>query len=188
MSAFPKERVRPGGRSARVQESVHRAVHELLAECGRAELTVPMIAARAGVTPSTIYRRWGELADLLADVAVARLRPDGEPVSTGALRGDLLRWLEQFVDEMASEPGRAMVRDVLASSAGLLNPCCTYTDEQVGRIVARAEARGQPAPPVQAVMDQVIAPIMYRIVFRGEAPEEDYVRKLVDTCLARVGG
>ena len=71
-----KESVRPGGRSARVQESIHQAVHGLLEEQDRASLTVPQIAARAGVTPSTIYRRCGDLAALLADVAFARMRPE----------------------------------------------------------------------------------------------------------------
>src|ERR1700754_3414092 len=87
---------RPGGRSARVQAAVHQATTELLAEHGRAALTVPLIAARAGVTPSTIYRRWGELADLLADVAVEHLRPDGDPADTGSVAGDLAAWVEQY--------------------------------------------------------------------------------------------
>ncbi len=82
-----KEGLRPGGRSARVQESIHSAVRDLLQEQDRATLTVPQIAARAGVTPSTIYRRWGDLPALLADVAIARLRPDSEPANTGSLRG-----------------------------------------------------------------------------------------------------
>ena len=67
---------RPGGRSARVQQSVHQAVRDLEAELGREALTVPAIAARAGVTPSTVYRRWGDLRELLSDVAVERLRPE----------------------------------------------------------------------------------------------------------------
>ncbi len=73
-----KENIRPGGRSARVQASVHAAVRDLLVEMSRAEITVPLIAARAGVTPSTIYRRWGDLQELLADVAWSALRPDME--------------------------------------------------------------------------------------------------------------
>ncbi|TCQ96718.1 TetR family transcriptional regulator [Neorhizobium sp. JUb45] len=58
----------------RIQTVVHGAVQELLTAMDRAEVTVPMIAEKAGVTPSTIHRRWGDLADLLADVAVARMR------------------------------------------------------------------------------------------------------------------
>lgn len=43
----PKPMTRPGGRSARVQESVHAAVRELVGERGREALTVPLVAARA---------------------------------------------------------------------------------------------------------------------------------------------
>ena len=52
---------RPGGRSARVQATVHQAVQLLLARMPREALTFPLIAAEAGVTPSTLYRRWGDL-------------------------------------------------------------------------------------------------------------------------------
>ncbi|MGV9270964.1 helix-turn-helix domain-containing protein, partial [Kitasatospora sp. NPDC003701] len=89
---------RPGGRSARVQQSVHRAVRELEAELGRDALTVPLIAARAGVTPSTVYRRWGDLRELLSDVAVERLRPDAPPADLGSLRADLAAWAVQFAE------------------------------------------------------------------------------------------
>lgn len=99
-----KPMTRPGGRSARVQESVHTAVRELEAESGRASLTVPLIAARAGVTPSTIYRRWGDLHELLSDVAVQRLRPEAPPEDRGNFKADLTTWAEQFLDEMSSPP------------------------------------------------------------------------------------
>ena len=100
-----KEGLRPGGRSARVQESIHSAVRSLLQEQERSTVTVPQIAARAGVTPSTIYRRWGDLAALLADVALARMRPDSEPAETAACAAPS-RMGEQYLDEMSSEPGR----------------------------------------------------------------------------------
>ena len=139
-----KENIRPGGRSARVQASIHAAVKQLLAEAGREALTIPLIAARAGVTPSTIYRRWGDLANLLADVAVERLRPDGDPGETGALRSDLEGWLEQYVDEMSSGPGRAMTR-MLASGelAGAGSECAAFTRGQLAVICDRARARGE---------------------------------------------
>ena len=97
-----KEGLRPGGRSARVQESIHSAVRELLEEQERATLTVPQIAARAGVTPSTIYRRWGDLSALLADVALARMRPDNRAGQHRQPAGDVLAWAEQYLDEMSS--------------------------------------------------------------------------------------
>ncbi|WP_244665061.1 TetR/AcrR family transcriptional regulator [Candidatus Symbiopectobacterium sp. 'North America'] len=93
--------VRLGGRSARVQAAIHQAVRELEQEMGRQALTIPAIATRAGVTPSTLYRRWGDLPQLLADVAVEKLRPDAEPQDTGSFTGDLEIWLNTYIEEMA---------------------------------------------------------------------------------------
>ncbi|TGD98301.1 TetR/AcrR family transcriptional regulator [Methylobacterium nonmethylotrophicum] len=177
---------RPGGRSARVQASVHRAARALLARMDRAEVTIPLIAQEAGVTPSTIYRRWGELNELLADVAVERLRPDMVPVETGSGRGDLLAWAEQYAEEMSSGLGREMIRDVLAAE-GADGPrrCCGYARQQIDLIAGRAEARGEAFPDIDKVLDRVIAPILFRILF-DEALATEQVAGLVDCAFAAV--
>ncbi|MFE2721679.1 TetR/AcrR family transcriptional regulator [Kitasatospora sp. NPDC059327] len=184
-----KQMVRPGGRSARVQESVHTAVRELLAEVGRDALTVPMVAQRAGVTPSTVYRRWGDLQELLSDVAVERLRPDAEPEEHGDLRSDLTAWAEQFLDEMASPSGRAYVRDALLGDpdGGNAGRCSAYAAEQVEVVLARAGAREEGVPDVETTMDRVVAPLMYRILFRPAGLDAGYARGLVADLLGANG-
>jgi AcrR family transcriptional regulator len=179
-----KETLRPGGRSARVQQSVHQAVQALLAERERDDVTVPMIAAEAGVTPSTIYRRWGDLPTLLADVAVERLRPDGDPLDTGSLRGDLLAWGEQYREEMASSPGQAMIRDLLGSGEND-SPCqCyAYTSSIIQIMLDRAIARGEPAPSACLVMDRFVAPVIYRLLFTTELVTEEHAKALILSCL-----
>lgn len=176
---------RPGGRSARVQEAVHAAVRELAAEVGRDALTVPQIAARAEVTPSTVYRRWGDLQALLSDVAVERLRPETPPQDLGDLAGDLRAWAEQFLDEMASPAGRAYIRDALLGDADGANAgqCSAYAAEQIDVIRARAAARGQSAPDTETVLDHVVAPMMYRILFRPGGLDAAYARRLVNGVL-----
>ncbi|MET7243896.1 TetR/AcrR family transcriptional regulator [Methylobacterium sp. EM32] len=175
---------RPGGRSARVQASVHRAARDLLARMDRAEVTIPLIAAEAGVTPSTIYRRWGELNELLADVAVERLRPDMVPVETGSGRGDLLAWAEQYAEEMSSRLGREMIRDVLAAEGGAgPRRCCGYVRQQIAAIAERAAARGEVFPHIDTVLDRVVAPIVYRILF-DEALGAERVGGLVETAFS----
>ncbi|SAL19032.1 TetR family transcriptional regulator [Caballeronia udeis] len=162
-----REGLRPGGRSARVQESVHHAVRTLLDEMPREELTVPQVAARAGVTPSTIYRRWGDLPTLLADVALQRFHPDNGPADTGTLRSDLETWAQGYQEEMSSAPGRAMTRDVLASNdpRSPACQCAAITRSQIQMILDRAAERGETPPDVHAVMDQVVAPLIYRLLF-----------------------
>ncbi|MEV7360239.1 MULTISPECIES: TetR/AcrR family transcriptional regulator [unclassified Kitasatospora] len=184
-----KQMVRPGGRSARVQASVHTAVRELLAEVGRDALTVPLVAQRAGVTPSTVYRRWGDLQELLSDVAVERLRPDTAPEDLGDLRSDLTAWAEQFLDEMASPSGRAYIRDALLGDpdGGNAGQCSDYAAEQVGAVLSRAGGRGEDTPGVEAVMDGVVAPLMYRILFRPAGLDPAYARRLVAELLDPYG-
>jgi AcrR family transcriptional regulator len=182
---------RPGGRSARVQAAVHQATIELMAAHGRAALTVPLIAARAGVTPSTIYRRWGELADLLADVAVERMRPDADPADTGSVAGDLQAWVEQYRDEMSSELGLGLLLDVLAAKGGAVQEgklpvpcqCAAFTAAQIGTIVARGVERGQAVPEVDAVMDTVVSSIVYRALFGPPPMTPDQARALVTACM-----
>jgi AcrR family transcriptional regulator len=97
---------RPGGRSARVRAAVHRAVEELLAQDGGEPLTIPHIAARAGVHATTIYRRWGSLAELLSAVATSRFSGDIVVPDTGSLRGDLERWVGDVATDLADPDGR----------------------------------------------------------------------------------
>ncbi|MGW5869116.1 TetR/AcrR family transcriptional regulator [Streptomyces sp. NPDC055239] len=184
----PKPMTRPGGRSARVQESVHAAVRELVAEAGRDALTVPMVAARAGVTPSTVYRRWGDLQELLSDVAVERLRPETDPADLGSLRADLDAWAEQFLDEMASPSGRAYIRDALLGDPEGTNAgqCSAYAAEQIDVVLDRAARRGEPVPDTELMIDDVVAPIMYRILFRPGRLDAAYARELVAHALDRI--
>ncbi|AEW99659.1 TetR/AcrR family transcriptional regulator [Streptantibioticus cattleyicolor] len=184
-----KQMVRPGGRSARVQASVHTAVRELLSEAGRDALTVPLVAQRAGVTPSTIYRRWGDLQELLSDVAVERLRPDTAPDDHGDLFRDLTAWAEQFLDEMASPSGRAYIRDALLGDpdGGNAGQCSAYAAEQIDTILTRAAGRDEDTPRTETVVDRVVAPLMYRILFRPAGLDTAYAHRLVAELLDPCG-
>ncbi|BDL37498.1 TetR/AcrR family transcriptional regulator [Methylorubrum sp. GM97] len=71
------------------------AALELLGENGYHGLTMTDVAARAGVSKATLYRRWTAKADLVAD-AVATLSPMATPRYPGtSLRDDLLALMEQ---------------------------------------------------------------------------------------------
>jgi AcrR family transcriptional regulator len=175
-----RERIRVGGRSARIQSAVHEAVRRLSAATDRAELTVPQIATEAGVTPSTIYRRWGDLPALLADVAVQRLRPIADPEDTGAVASDLRAFIEQFMEEMSSPVGRALIRDVF-SPPGETYPiqCCGFTREHLATIVSRAKARGEMPFDIDEVIDHVVAPIIYHILYGDRELTLDYCHSLL---------
>ncbi|MFC7516698.1 TetR/AcrR family transcriptional regulator [Herbaspirillum sp. GCM10030257] len=71
------------------------ATLELLGEKGYHGLTMTDVAARAGVSKATLYRRWTAKADVVAD-AVATLNPMDPPRYPGtSLRDDLLALMVQ---------------------------------------------------------------------------------------------
>lgn len=171
---------RPGGRSARIQYAVHQAVAELQRELSRDELTLPRIAERAGVTPSTLYRRWGNLTELLADVELERMRGDDPPADTGTLPGDLLAWCEQYYDEMTSQPGQCMLRDVVASSDNERRRCCfRLTREQMEVLIQRARQRGEAAPTVELLMERLIAPLVYYLLYDFERIDKKRMQRWI---------
>ncbi|WP_432544366.1 TetR/AcrR family transcriptional regulator [Kineococcus sp. SYSU DK002] len=179
---------RPGGRSAKVTAAVHRAVEELLAQGD--PVTIPQVAARAGVNATSVYRRWGDVAALLADTALVRFGTSGDVPDTGTLRGDLRAWGAALVEQAARPTELALLRAAVA--AGPADPgapdgaesacsaCLTGRSAQAEALLAAAEARGEDVPTATRVLDQLVAPVYFRALFGLPAPAVDL---LVDRLL-----
>jgi len=174
--------IRPGGRSERIQKAVHSAVKALRAEDDKAELTAPMIAERAHVTPSTIYRRWKTMAELLADVASDHFRPDAELVDSGSLRGELAIWLERFADDISTGVGLGLVQERVANVA-LARRAAEYACANLEILVKRATVRGEPGLDPDRLMDILVAPVIYRLIFASQRIEKSYQLELVDLAM-----
>jgi AcrR family transcriptional regulator len=178
---------RPGGRSAKVTAAVHRAVVDLLAEGGT--LTIPQVATRAGVNPTSVYRRWGCVQDLLADTALVRFGTTAEVPDTGSLRGDLHAWATALVAEAARPEELALLRAAVAAGPtdsgapegfeSACAACLTGRSEQVEAILAVARARGEDVPSPTRVLDHLVAPIYFRALFGLPAPSVDVLVELL---------
>jgi AcrR family transcriptional regulator len=55
------------------------------------------IAARSGVHPTTLYRRWRTVESILLDLAVEDVAEDSPVTATGDLREDLRRYVRQLL-------------------------------------------------------------------------------------------
>ena len=82
---------RPPGRprSAESHQAILRATLELLAEHGFGATSMDAVAARAGVSKATIYRRWKSKQELVEEL-LGHLVGLVQPVDTGNPREDLL--------------------------------------------------------------------------------------------------
>jgi len=179
---------RPGGRSSRVQDAVYASVGQLMGE-GVERITFPVIAERAGVTPTTLYRRWDDVNALLEEVAVAALTREGDALpDTGSLEGDLTEWATVIAQDITRPERARYLRAMVAARVEIVSQCAVTDTRraQAGAMVRRARDRGEPVPTVQQILDHVVAPLYYRVVFALPL-EHDEARGLVRDTMAMVG-
>src|SRR4051794_33311565 len=78
----------------RRRQAILDAAVMMLAEVGYDRMTVDALAARAGVSKPTIYRRWpGGKPEIVAEAIRCKRAESGELPDSGSLRGDLLAML-----------------------------------------------------------------------------------------------
>lgn len=176
---------RPGGRSARVRSAVHQAVQDLVAEGQSEALTLPAIAARAGVHPTTLYRRWGSLADLLGEVATSRFSGGLVVPDTGSLRTDLERWVNYVATDLADPDAIALMRASVGAGPGTGYLCVADRHQQLDAILDRERSRGGTPPTVDQAADALLGPLYYRALFIGGSTDAEWVRDLVDRLVSK---
>lgn len=85
-------------RDPAIDQEIHRAAVQLLAEVGYAAVTFEEVARRSGVARTTVYRRYDDVASLI-----------------NAAVGDVLGLPEPVGDEEPDEAWRALVRSLRAA-------------------------------------------------------------------------
>ncbi|MBT2414198.1 TetR/AcrR family transcriptional regulator C-terminal ligand-binding domain-containing protein [Streptomyces sp. ISL-12] len=179
-SPAPQSGSRPGGRSARVRAAVHRAVKELVADDAAEPPTIPVVAARAGVHATTVYRRWGTVGDLLSDVMTSRFSGDIVVPDTGSLRGDLERYASDLAKDLGDPDTLALVRATIGTGGEQGAAACSADRRrQLEAILEREEARGGAAPSLEHTTDAILAPLYYRAVFTGLPLTTEWAHTLV---------
>ncbi|MDT0317276.1 TetR-like C-terminal domain-containing protein [Streptomyces millisiae] len=172
-------RPRPGGRSARVRYAVHRAVTELLAEDAAETLTIPVIAARAGVHATTVYRRWGSVPELLGDIASSRFSGEVVVPDTGSLRGEVVRGGAQDATDLADPDVLKLMRAAVGTGPLGCEACVADRHAQLTAILDRERARGGDPPELERTADLLLGPLYYRAVFIDRPAGPDWARDLV---------
>ena len=170
---------RPGGRTAAVSNAIRTAVEELVAEKGSERVTIPMVAERAGVNPTTVYRRWPDAATMINDLATYRLDPDRPLPNTGDLRSDIVAWATEILTHYRKPINAAILRGGAAVAGDDESDCLQGRLDEAAILVQRAGHNA--AVSAQDVIDHVLAPIIYRVIFLPSTLTEDYAQRLTDT-------
>lgn len=163
----------------RQTDSILLATLDLLREGGTQAVTTDSVAAKAGVSKATIYRRWRSRSEMIVAAAQQLLTPIAVP-DLGSFHAEVSH-LVRLRCEDYHKPG---VREVLSSIIGaavedeqirtLFTSWVTTQTSTNGGIVERAVRRGELPPDVDrgGVATLMASGIFYRLVVEGREPDE----------------
>ena len=189
--------VRPGGRTARTRAAVMQAVVGELIDNGYAGTTVEQVAARAGIAKTTIYRRWGGVDGLLADLMAEHAAQEIPVPDEGNFDADLHALARGVVTSLRDPAIRAAFASMVAaavqnpSAREVLSRFLAARTAKMTVIIGRAALRGELPPGTDdaAVIRTVTALIYYRLFITGEQPSQDIADSAAATAAAaaRIG-
>jgi AcrR family transcriptional regulator len=188
-------RRRPGGRSARVRQSVIDATLALLAEAGLDKLTVADIAERAGVHETSIRRRWHTKENLLGDALLNNSEQYLPIPDTGSLREDLVLFASELAAYLRTPLGRALLHAMTTAGedpalAAARTAFWQARYELASAMIERAIARGEVPATVDSrlALEALIAPLNFRALLTDELLDHDLPRQLADLVLDGISG
>jgi AcrR family transcriptional regulator len=183
----PEVRHRPGGRSARIRQSVIEATMAVLRDRGWDQFSIAEVASRAGVHETSIYRRWGTRERLATDALLTTGEQDLPVPDTGSLRGDLVGFATEISRYVSTPVGLALAR-AMATPTGdpaIAEASARYFQtrfEIASVIIDRAVARGEiPAGADAALaLEMLIAPLHFRTLVSHQPLDDDLPARLAD--------
>jgi AcrR family transcriptional regulator len=194
--AAPEPRRRTGGRSARVVRDVLAAAVDELAVSGYAALSFEAVAARAGVSRTTIYRRWPTKSDLVRAALLAMADEKADPPHGADVRADLVGLLRH---RLACFGGRevGLIRAMLAAHGDAeVAALARVVRERFMRphvtAIERGIARGElpPGTDPQLVVDVLASHFQLNACVLGGVPDAAALERVIDLVLAgaKAGG
>jgi len=190
----PTGRGRP--RSEEADRAILAAATELLAEGGLAGMSMEEVAARAGVSKATIYRRWPSRGALALDAFLAEFTQQQPLPDTGTFRGDLLAALRGWIRSVTRTPAGRMLAGLVAEvqrdpalAAAWREHVFEPLRAQNTILVRRAIDRGEISPDADpdVILDMMFGAAYHRLL-QGHRPLTDqFAQGVVDLIVAGVG-
>ncbi len=163
---------------------------QLLSTRGYGEVSVEALADGAGVSKTSIYRRWPSKAAVVA-AAVSSLYLDRVDVpDTGSLSEDLVALLSESYRLMADGSGRVLERLVRDSGQSpelveVVGSILYARRRLYATMLNRAIARGELPPEVdqELLLDLFLGPLWFRLLLSGAPITPQAARSVVELVL-----
>ena len=169
-----------------VEARILEVTLRLMAQRGYSRMSLDEIAAEAGASKPTLYRRWPTKADL-ATAALRTLQIREAEVDTGDTVGDLTGILQNFRKSLLRPNGLSLIGTVLAEEHHNPELLALFRERIVGprramlaRVLQRAAERGElhGVADIDAAVNMLIGAFYARYLASSKIPSE-YPAELV---------
>jgi AcrR family transcriptional regulator len=176
-------------------EAIIEAAIDVLLRDGYDHLSMEGVATAAGVGKATVYRRWGNKAELVID-AMATLKPAIGTIDTGSLDGDIELLIAASCSPLTQRLQQVMVSicSALPREPDLLEAFRTrFTEPRIARIsemLERAHNKGELGPHVDIGIAASLVPslMLQRALMTGQPAGRAYAEQIVGSVLLPVLG
>jgi AcrR family transcriptional regulator len=174
-------------RNQQTHDAILDAARALLRREGDSRFSIEQVAASAGVSKASIYRRWPTKGALLIELYMEGL-PDVIAADARSLRSELKRYLLATVERLQDTTWRSILRSLVAEAqydavtASLLRERVVAPRRESGLLLLRkAEASGQVAPGLdhELIVDLLFGPLWYRLLFEHAPIDVDFAERLL---------
>lgn len=183
----------PHRRGADRTEAIMRTTLELGQEIGYANLSMETVAARAGASKQTLYRRWPSKGALLLDSLLSLNEPGLDYPDTGDLAADLRAQIYAAVDLLGGPPYGPLFYALVGEAqhdprvAASLNErfIAPQRDKTVARLrAARDQGQLSPGFDLDLAMAILSGPLYFRLLITREPLTHEYVDRVLDALFA----
>jgi AcrR family transcriptional regulator len=161
-----------------------------LALVGFERLSIPAIAALAGVNKTSVYRRWPTKTELVRGALTLSFERAMDPPDTGNIRSDLLCMARVAAGFFESRRGGSLLRMLLAEGVDpdLRDVAVSMLREEeiaLPRALKRAIERGELRrdTDTKVVLFTMVGALLHRVFIEQASVSEGYLQRLVDLLL-----
>ncbi|WP_293077921.1 TetR/AcrR family transcriptional regulator [Moorena sp. SIO3H5] len=168
-----------------------KAALELLSEVGFEAMSIEVIAARAGVGKTTIYRRYSSKDQLVAD-AIESIREEVLIPDTGNLWSDIDALIENAAQITLTPLGKQTVAMIIGSASSNPGFAQIYWEKYLqprrksfAVIIERAKTRNEIPTDLDSdlVFDTMSGIMLYALIFPPRESWTTYVRRALSLLL-----
>ncbi|MFF3639124.1 TetR/AcrR family transcriptional regulator [Streptomyces sp. NPDC002250] len=184
------------GRGRRPTDEVRRdilsAAGALLLDEGMTSFTIERVAARAGVSKTSIYKWWPSKGALALDGYFATVENTLAFPDTGDIETDLLTQLRAFAHLTTDTAAGRVVKELIGAAQTDTDLAAAYREHYSGprrrlavEVLSRAQRRGEIRADVdpRIVVDQLWGACYHRLLIPDEPITEDFVVGLVSNLM-----